>query len=134
MRTLNRIHSPVHQVRIFQNEIFWPTLQSIYDVKLDLRRLDDDEAEILRVLLDRRSLVDIDQTLLRQRELAVQKEEKQAELERKWNLIHTGCNFIALLLNEDIDEKAEPLTPHEVYRTLAIGEPMADRTFEVKFS
>ena len=129
MRTLNRIHSPVHQARIFQTEIFWPTLESIHAGKLELRALDDAENEILKNLIEQRNLVDINDTLARQRELAAQKVEKEAEIERKWNLIHAGCNFIAMLLNEGLGEQDERLTPHEVYRSLATAERMTGPTF-----
>jgi len=134
MRSLNRIHSPVHQVRIFQSEIFWPTLDSIYDGRLELRGLDDEETHILKTLIDQRNLVDINEILKRQRELAVLRAEKQDEIERKWNLIHAGCQFIAMLLNESCGEHEEHLTPHEVYRTLVAGDAMQGPVFTTHIS
>lgn len=121
-RILNRINDSVHQVRIFQKEIFWPVLESIYEGKLALAELDGEENEILRKLIEQHSLTDIGPVLQRQREIAAAKEEREAEIARKWNLIHAGCNFIAMLLNENREENEERLTPHEVYRSLATTE------------
>lgn len=122
MRTINRVSQSAHSARIFQLEIFWPTLESIYDLRQQCMVMDAEENEILKSMIASRSMVDMDKVLDRQRAIADARADKLAEVERKWTLIHAGCQFIAMMMNEGRSQNDNMLTPDAVYATLVRGE------------
>lgn len=128
---INRISQSAHTARLFQLEIFWPTLESIYELRQQALQLDSEENDILRCMIDQRSMVDISETLARQQKIALTRTDILAEVERKWTLIHAGCQFIAMLLNEGQDSLEPELTPDTVYATLVRGEALHLEGFEV---
>lgn len=131
MRTINRLNSPAHHLGIFQREIFWPTLESIYETRKEVAALDGEENELLAKMIHERSLIDIDATMQRQKEINDIRRDKLAEVERKWTLVHAGCQFMAMTLNEGREEETPELTPTFVYRTLVLGHDLHHDGIEV---
>lgn len=127
MRSINRVHNPAHSLKLFQRDIFWPVLESLRDGRVELVALDREEGELLEKILSGESVVGLEGLLFKQRELASQRAEKQAELDRKWTLIHAGCHWMAAQLAES-DGLADPslkpslnITPELIRRVLVNG-------------
>ena len=124
---MNRIHNPAHSLKLFQRDIFWPVIESIRDGRAEMTALDREESELLQKIIGDESVVGLEGMLVRQRELAAQRAEKQAELDRKWTLVHAGCQWMAMQLSES-DSLGDPalkpsleITPELVRRVLVDG-------------
>lgn len=130
---INRVHSQAHSLKLFQRDIFWPTLESLRDNNRELADLQRDEAGVLTQILDGENAHGIDHLLQQQRDMAQARAEKQAEIDRKWTLIHAGCHFMASQLAESdgLGELTPSLSPELIRRVLVDGAALHNNRLEV---
>lgn len=97
-----------HGIKLFQRDVARPTLETILETQAALADLNKVEADLIGRYLEDGSMASLEKLLARQREIAMQRDEMQAEMKRKWILMYAGFEWMAAEM-ADTDGVAEKL-------------------------
>ena len=108
MSSLHNTNRRAHGIKLFQRDIIKPVLQSIREMQGELASLNKTETALLSQYLEDGSMAGLEKLITRQREIAAERAEMQAEMSRKWILMYAGFEWMAAEM-ADTDGLAEKL-------------------------